>query len=75
MNAIERQMLIDDLLVMDGGCVTLRDGRSVVRPRVGNHTISSDRFREAVRLGYAVVSNPHNTVRVTEAGWAFAGMA
>lgn len=74
MTALEEQLLRDNLQVMNGGCLGIRDGRHVVHPRVGDHPISIAPLAQAVEKGYAVVQGDRNhTICLTPAGWAFCG--
>lgn len=71
--AVQEQVLRDTLQVVDGGYIALRSGHYCVLPRHTNqHTVATGPVFEAVERGFAVVRN--RTVRVTDAGWAFAGM-
>ena len=73
-SAVSEQILKDNLQVMDGGHVTLRDGRYVICPRRSNqHIIDVNSFFAARERGYAVMDDRHD-VHVTQQGWAFCGM-
>lgn len=73
MNALQEQVLKDNLQIMDGGYIGLRGGHYVVHPRHTNqHVVPTGGIFEAIERGFAKLDN--RTVRVTPAGWAFCGL-
>lgn len=73
-NAVTEQQLKDDLQIMEGGHLTLRDRHYVVCPRRSNqHVVDAAALFTAIERGYARLAEKH-TVRVTPEGWAFCGL-
>jgi hypothetical protein len=74
LSAVEHQVLVDTLQVVDGGYITIRSGRYCVCPRHTNqHTVGTHEVFMALERGLVAIRNQH--VHVTPAGWAFCGLA